>query len=145
MNNLIKNNPNRDFFRDLISPVLTNGFNHVFHDEDEVDVNFIPAANIKEGKTNYLVTLALPGLTKKDVEIEVKENLLIVKGAYSKEESTEDEKFHKREIRSGSFSRSFRLGNNVDLEAVEATFSNGLLSVSIPKKEKEIAKKIAIK
>ena len=84
-------------------------------------------------------------MLKKEVEIEVKENLLVVIGEYNKEESVEGEKFHKKEIRNGSFRRSFRLGNNVDLGAVEATFSNGLLNISIPKKEKEVAKKIAIK
>jgi len=144
MNNLIKNQ-NRDFFRDFLSPAMSNGFNHIFNEENEGVVNFIPNADIKETDTNYLVTLALPGLTKKEVEIEVKENLLVVIGEYNKEESVEGEKFHKKEIRNGSFRRSFRLKNNVDLGAVEATFSNGLLNISIPKKEKEVAKKIAIK
>jgi HSP20 family protein len=141
----LMNNTNREFFKDLLSPVLVNGFNHVFNEEDSSERNFIPASNIKEGTASYEVVLALPGLSKKDVEIEVKEGLLNIKGAYNKEEVSEGEKYHKREVHTGNFSRSFRLGNNVDLSAVEAQFVDGLLRISIPKREKEIAKKVTIK
>ena len=145
MNNLIKTQ-NRDFFKDFLTPVLTNGFNHVFNEEDHSNlVNFVPAANIQEDNEGFDISLALPGISKKDVSIEVKDEVLVVKGESQKVEAKEGETFHKKEILSGHFSRSFRLGKNINFNAVEAKFTDGILSISIPKKEEEKAKKIAIK
>lgn len=144
MNALIKNN-NRDLFKDLFSPFVMNGFPQAWGENGENKMEFIPSANIKETDKEFVITLSLPGLNKEQVEIDVKEDLLTVKGAYAETEEVEGETYHRKEILNGKFQRSFRMGNKVNFSKVEATFNNGLLTITLPKKEEEKVKKIAIK
>lgn len=144
MNTLIKHN-NRDLFRDLFSPFVINGFQNAMQDEEVQNNGFVPSSNVIETEKEFNITMALPGLKKEQIEVDVTEGLLTVKGSYAKEENEEGVTFHRKEISSGSFSRSFRLGTKINISKVDATFENGLLSISIPKKEDEKAKKIAIK
>ena len=104
-----------------------------------------PAVDVRETEKGYQMDMEIPGLTEKDVEVEVKENLLTISSR--KEEEREEKKngYLLRERRRGSFARSFVLPEDVDREAIGAEFRNGLLQISLPKQEKAQPKRIEVR
>ena len=98
---------------------------------------------IENGET-YVIKAAVPGVDPKDVEISVDEDVLTIRGEFTKQEETSEESYLRREIRSGSFQRQLRLPPTVEPEKAEATFENGLLKLSIPKKPEARARSIKI-
>ncbi|WP_026451660.1 Hsp20/alpha crystallin family protein [Aequorivita capsosiphonis] len=106
-----------------------------------------PAVNITENLTNFVVELAVPGLEKKDFTIEVEEDTLKIasKKVTNKEIDKEGEssRFTKREFNYASFKRSFKLPENIESEAIQANYENGILQVTLPKmEEKKVLKKM---
>ena len=98
-----------------------------------------PSANITESEDGYQIDLALPGLAKKDVAIEVLENTLIVKS--EKTSTSEEEKYERREYNFSSFERKFFLGDDIDEENIIARHKNGVLSISLVKDKSKAQKK----
>lgn len=99
-----------------------------------------PLANIFETETAHLVELAVPGVKKENISIDLKENKLTVSLA---QESNSEEKTHlkeRREFNYSKFSRAFNLPKNIDLDKIEAKNEHGILTITIPKKEEEIKK-----
>ncbi len=128
-----------------LTQVFDNFFNSSF--SDIVGTNFIvdtPAVNIIEEEGKLLFEVAAPGKEKKDFNVEVKENSLVISS--QKEVSQADQKFNRREYSYSSFMRSFYLPDTVDVESIKASYKHGILNISINKKEKsEISKMIEIK
>lgn len=95
----------------------------------------VPAINIIEGKEQFKIEVAAPGLGKDDFLIDVHNNVLTVSS--EKEDSSEDSghKFVRREFNYCSFKRSFALPETVEIDNIKAQHKNGVLSVTIPKKE----------
>ncbi len=135
---------------------FTPGFNNLFdevfgYDSRETGrrnlINHVPLANIHENETSHSIELAVPGVRKEDIKIELKDNKLTISADVKKEETSENEKSIRKEFSYQSFKRSFNLPKLVDTEKIEATNENGLLTVLIPKKEEEIKKNklIAVK
>ncbi|MBP7809938.1 MAG: Hsp20/alpha crystallin family protein [Bacteroidia bacterium] len=111
-------------------------FNDVFDNLlKEEKVSWMPAVNIMERENDYKIDLAVPGLDKKDFNIEVENNMLVVSGERKEEKVEEKDKVTKREFHYGSFKRSFTLPEIADVEKINASYNNGVLSVSIAKKE----------
>ncbi len=111
--------------------------------------NFVnPSFEIAETEKEFHVSAELPGLTEKDVEVSMEDNLLTIKGE-KKEEKDEKKKknYHLYERRYGSFQRAFSLPENSDADKIAATVKNGVLEIVIPKKEpsKPKTKKIEVK
>lgn len=107
--------------------------------------DFSPACDIIEDDENYKILLDLPGLTKKEIHIGLKESVLTVKGERT-EALSEGEVRRRQERSSGVFSRSFALPENVNSAEVDARFRSGVLTVSMPKTELlEDAESIPIK
>ncbi|TAH37225.1 MAG: Hsp20/alpha crystallin family protein [Planctomycetota bacterium] len=106
-----------------------------------------PAMNVAETPEHYIVTLELPGLEPKDVNVELMGNTLQISGERRWEEEKKDKDYHRVESQYGSFARSVVLPDNlhVDREAVEATFQNGVLEIRVPKAEPTPAAKIPVK
>ena len=107
-----------------------------------------PAVNITESQDEYGVSLAAPGMKKDDFKIDIDGNTLTISS--EKEENTEEKnkKFTRKEYNYSSFSRSFNLPDEVNTEKVEAHYEDGVLRLSLPKKEgakKTAAKQIAVK
>jgi len=95
----------------------------------------VPLANISETKNDFKVSLSAPGLKKEDFKVEVEDGALVI-SAEKKEESKEDtENYRRREFSYNSFSRSFELPDNVFEDKINAKYEDGMLNVSIPKKE----------
>lgn len=117
-----------------------------FFTENRLDVpnyeNFsIPAVNIQENLANFVIELAAPGLTKEKFAIEVEENILKVSSEVTSETNSEDKdkKFTRREFSFRNFTRSFTLPETVDVENITASYTDGILYVTVPKKEKQKA------
>jgi HSP20 family protein len=92
-----------------------------------------PVANISETDAEYLIKAELPEVAKEDVKVTVDENVITISGERRKEAEHEDEKLHRVESFYGSFSRSFRLPEDADIEAIQAESRNGVLKVRVPK------------
>lgn len=103
-----------------------------------------PAINIREDKDNFYVEAELPGLSKEEIDLEVENNILSLKGERQLEEKQEGENYHFVERSYGSFYRSFTLPRNVDPEGIAASYKDGVLYVTIPKKEEVKPKKVSI-
>ena len=108
----------------------------------------LPSVNIKESADGFEVELAAPGFEKNDFNIELDHDLLTISSEKKVENETkEGEQFARREFSYQSFSRSFTMPNTADSEKINAKYDNGILRVSIPKKEEakpKPAKQIAI-
>lgn len=99
----------------------------------------IPKVNIKENFTTFMVEIAAPGLKKEDFAIEIEKLVLKVSSNFTpKRETTgtdNDTEFTRKEFNYASFTRSFTLPNRVRVEDIEATYTDGILTISLPKKE----------
>ncbi len=123
---------------------LMNGF---FSDrlEDTELTNWTPAIDIAEDNDAFVVIADLPGLTKKDISINIKENMLTINGERKIEEKDENKNYCRSERRYGSFKRSFQLTDQVIADKITASFKNGVLTVTVPKAEEIKPKEIEIK
>lgn len=109
----------------------------------------VPKVDVKEGKDAYTMEMDLPGMSEKDVNVELDHGVLTVSSQHEekreeKSDEAKDGKWLIRERRTTSFSRRFTLPEDVDGENVEANFKNGVLTVRIPRKALAAPKKIAI-
>jgi HSP20 family protein len=96
----------------------------------------LPSVNIKEDPDAFKVEVAAPGFDKNDFKLQLDLNTLTISSEKSVENETKDgERFTKREFSYQSFSRSFTLPQTADGERIEASYENGILNVTIPKKE----------
>jgi len=116
-----------------------------FYDNVPVWNTRTPAVDVKEEDTRYLMEVELPGLTDKDVELKVEDNILTLSS--KKEESKEEPKngYLLRERRSTEFCRTFVLPRDSDRAEIKAEFKNGLLVVNVPKKPEAQPRKIDVK
>ena len=106
-----------------------------------------PRVDVKENEENYELFMELPGLTEKDVDISLKNHLLIISSAEKEEKAEDDKKETKwliRERKNLEFSRSFSLPLDSDEDNIKASFKNGILLVTVARKEKKEEKKIKI-
>jgi len=91
--------------------------------------------DLMETDDHVVVTAVLPGITPDDVEIEVTDGILTIKGEAKHEETAEGDNYYSREIRYGTFSRSIQLPTRVNHKHADAEFENGILTVRLPKAE----------
>jgi HSP20 family protein len=105
---------------------------------------FVPAVDIIEHKEGFLVKLDLPGVKLEEVEIEVENRTLVVRGERRLEETAEGEAYRRVERAFGHFSRAFTLPNNAHTEQISAKAREGVLTITIPKKPDAQPRRIAI-
>ena len=141
MNTVRYQNPFGSFF-----PTF-NKFFDTFESNTLADENasFIPSVDIASTDKLYEVHVAVPGINKEAISIDVKDRVLTISGSRKFENEKEEKDYHRVETSYGSFKRSFELPENVSVEKIEASHENGILTVKIPKEEKaEVVKKIDI-
>jgi HSP20 family protein len=110
----------------------------------DVTRRWIPAMDLVETGDHYVLRADLPGLSEKDVNIELESNVLTISGERKAERAEEKGGYHRVERAYGSFSRSLTLPDGVNPEAVEAEFDRGVLEVKIPKPEQIKPRKVTI-
>jgi HSP20 family protein len=104
-----------------------------------------PALDISERKDAYVVTVEVPGVNAEDLDITLEDGLLTIQGERQFTQESTEQQFHRVERRYGSFRRSITLPSQVQADAIEASFENGVLEVVVPKAEEAKPKKISVK
>lgn len=107
--------------------------------------SMMPPMDVYDDKDNVYVDVALSGVDPKDVNIEIENGLLCVSGNVEKKTEIDEKNYYKKEIRRSAFSRKVSLPSEVDGEKAQATYENGVLKISVPKKNEVKSKKIEIK
>jgi HSP20 family protein len=103
-----------------------------------------PSVDIYEDKDRLILEAELPGMNREDFEISVENNIITLRGERKFEKKTEGDNYHRVERSYGSFLRSFTLPQTVTADGATADFDNGVLRVSLPKREETKARKIEI-
>jgi HSP20 family protein len=114
-----------DFFNDDFFPVMTSRSDSM------------PAVNIREDEKRFFLDLAVPGIDRKDLKIEINENVLLISSETKNDSEENKNGFKRKEFSYSSFSRSFQVPENVSQEKIEATYKDGILNVILPKVEEE--------
>jgi HSP20 family protein len=106
-----------------------------------------PAVDVTEGDTSYELTAELPGLDEKNIEVNVANGDLTIRGEKKEEREEKQKGYFVSERRYGSFERHFHLPDGVNADKIEATFKSGVLKVTMPKTEEaqKPGKKIEVK
>ena len=133
---LVKWNPTRSVMTDfdrIFDSMFTNDLPRFSLVE-----SWMPAVDVNETETEFLLSADIPGLDKKDVSIDIHDGVITIEGerAIDNEKSTDDYRIRERQL--GSFNRSFRLPDNVNEVKVAAKFKNGVLKVTLPKTKEVI-------
>jgi HSP20 family protein len=107
----------------------------------------VPVVDIVEKDTAFELTAELPGLTPKDVDVSLKNGNVVIKGEKKDEKEEKAKGYYLKERHYGSFERSFALPEGVDASAIEATYADGVLTVTLPKsaEAQKPARKIDVK
>ena len=129
---------------------LQEQINRLFNDgiegtgEDSSFTTWAPAVDIYETEHELVVKADLPEVDPKGLDIRVENNILTLRGERKFESKVSEDKYLRVERTYGSFSRSFSLANTVNSEAIKADYNNGVLTLSIPKREEAKPKQIKI-
>ncbi len=109
------------------------------------DVNLGLAVDVSESDDSFLVKASVPGINAEDVEITFEDDVLTIKGEIMEDNELEEENYHIRERQFGSFGRRLRFPVAINAEAIEASYENGILTLSVPKVEEVKPKRIEVK
>ena len=130
-------------FDDMYKMVKT-----VFHNSQYspmISEDWVPAVDIKEDDTSFVLSADIPGLNKSDIDLFVENNILKISGNRDYNNENDNSEYHYQERIHGSFHRSFKLPISVVEENISATFRNGILTVVLPKNEEAQPKQRTIK
>jgi HSP20 family protein len=138
-----------DPFRELMD--LQRGINQLFDSSvgrssnEGVALNtWTPSVDIFEDENSFIIKLELPEVNREDVKVNLHENTLSITGERRLENEEKRDSYHRVERSYGQFYRSFTLPPNVNAEAINAQFKDGMLRLSIPKKEEAKPKQIEV-
>lgn len=131
--------------QDRINKLFEDSFPHQNSQEDDLRTcDWRPLVDIFETNSGMVIRVDLPGVKRENVAVEIKDNILTLKGERLSECEVPDENYLRRERCCGLFQRAFNLNQAVAPDKVKAKFKDGVLEVEIPKPEQEIAKKIKV-
>lgn len=116
-------------------------FNDDFYHEGNESTYFSPKVDVSESDQQFEIDFYIPGVEKDQVKIDLNDGRLTVSGERKFEKENSGKNYRSVEGNFGSFTRSFQLPDNIDQEAVNASFGNGVLQIVVPKDEKKIAKR----
>lgn len=135
--------PTKTVNSDAVNPYVNSIFDNFFNDSFITDrlVTRVPAVNISETQEAFKIELAAPGLQKSDFKINVDKNLITISVEKKDEQVTEEKLYSKKEFSYTSFTRSFSLPETVNYNTIDATYTDGVLNVSVGKKEEAIVAK----
>lgn len=104
-----------------------------------------PALDVMENSDNYVVRCDLPGVDQKNLEVSVEGDVLTIKGEKKYEKREKDARYYRNELWEGSFQRTLSLPAGVDSDKVDAELKDGVLTITLPKKEEHKPKQITVK
>jgi HSP20 family protein len=144
---IVKWDPFRDVttLQDRINRLFNESFGQTRDLNDDMkECAWRPAVDIYETKGELVLRAELPGIQKEDVSVEVKDNVLTLKGERFPEPEINEENYYRKEICFGTFERSFTLQERIQPELIKATFKDGVLKVKIPRPQIEKPKQINV-
>lgn len=106
--------------------------------------NWRPVVDVYDNGDTIVIKAELPGVNKRDIEVDLKDHVLTLKGERSYENEVKGENYYRKERAFGKFNRSFSLPADVDTEKIKADFSDGVLKIDIPKPEEKKPKQITV-
>ncbi len=143
--NVVKYDPFREL-RSLQDEMtrLFAGSNPTLNREEMLNGAWSPRVDIFENKDSLVLEAELPGMNREDFELSFENNVISLKGERRFEKKAEGDNYHRVERSYGEFTRSFTLPQTVTADGATAEFNNGILRVSLPKREETKARKIEI-
>ena len=135
-----------DPFREMrgLQREMNRMFSDRFHGEEAFGTAWNPKIDIYENADSMVLEAELPGMKREDFELSFENNVLTLKGERRFEKKTDEDNYHRVERAYGEFSRSFTLPHTVTVENAKAEFENGMLTVTLKKREETKARKIEI-
>ncbi|WP_245539546.1 Hsp20/alpha crystallin family protein [Pontibacter roseus] len=128
----------KSFFTDFFSDVDRFFENDLFRMPAQIGrqlMRNMPATNIRENERDFTIELAAPGMAKDDFNIDIAEGMLTISSQKEENTTQEEENYTRREYNYSSFSRSFRLPDAVNADDIKARYEEGVLKITVPKKE----------
>lgn len=136
--NIVKRNPtglgNFPAWTSFIDELFNDQLDYVKNSNDQ-RVEFSPKVNIKESDDGYSMDIVVPGFKKTDFVIDLDNEILSVSAEVKTEEKHRDDHFTRKEFKLASFKRTFTLPETIEADKIEANYSDGILNLTIPKKE----------
>ena len=131
--------------QDRINRLFEDAFPHSpAADEDLAPCNWRPQVDIYETDDGVTLQVDLPGVAKEDVSVEIKENILTIKGERTTQTEVDEERYYRRERCLGAFQRAFAMRNLVAPDTIKASFKNGVLTIQLPRPEQEKLKPVSV-
>ena len=145
--NIIKYDPFREMrsLQDEVNRLFTSSFSRGSNESDLMRGAWSPQVDIFENKNEIVLEAELAGMNPEDVEISIENNVLTIHGERRFEKNDESDNFHRVERSYGSFTRSFTLPPTVQSENANAEFENGVLRLTLAKREEAKPRRIEIK
>lgn len=145
LNSMTRWNPNVMTARDPFFRLVDSFLNQDLLPSEEVsNRTWMPPVDIQETPDSYRLVAELPGLTKEDINITLENNVLRLSGERKFEKDIKKDGYQRIERTYGTFARAFTLPSQVNHDKVEASFENGLLTITVPKAEQAKPRKITI-
>jgi len=129
MKTLVSWNPTHDL------RAMDEMLDRLFNGPRTTNTSAVLPIDVLEQDGKFILKSAIPGVNPEELDIQIENNVLSIKGEHKQESTSEEAKVYRREVAYGAFSRSIRLPENLNLEAVDAEFKNGVVTISIPKVE----------
>ena len=127
----------RTNYDDYVPSTFNGFFNGFFNDQQmsnaKSDVKFLPNTDVIELEKSFELQVALPGVKKEEVSLDIADNVLTIKGERKLENEKEEGRYRSFETQYGIFKRSFRLPKNVDQTKIEASYNDGILTIMLMK------------
>ena len=142
--------PSRDEFLTPVDTLIDRFFNEAmpaFGTEFGVEFfgnNSYPKVDVTDHPDKIVIEAEIPGLTKEDVSVDLEQRVLTISGGKRDTVVDENARYIRKELKRSSFKRSFKLGDNMKVKNIEADFNNGLLNITVPKREKDEPRKVKI-
>lgn len=116
---------------------MRNIFDDDFFPALSTRTSSMPAVNIREDEKKFTLELAVPGIERKDLKIDINEDVLTISSETKNESEDNKEGYKRKEFSYSSFCRSFQIPENVNQDKIEANYKDGILTVGLPKMEEE--------
>ena len=131
-------------YHDQFDRTLADFFGQSRRKMDLENFDWTPRVNVEELEDRFEITADVPGMKKEDIDIEVRDNVLTIKGERKFEKEESDANYHICERSYGTFQRAFTLPENVTTDDIDAEYEDGILRLAVPKAEPEKPKEIKI-
>ena len=130
--------------QDRINRLFDDAFPRPAGSDEDLVCAWRPLVDIFETENGIVIQVDLPGVTKEDVSVEVKENVLTIQGERKIETQASDDQYYRRERSCGTFQRSFTMRSIIAPDKIKASFKNGVLKIEIPKPEEEKPRQVSV-